>query len=84
VVKPGGHVVMTFSDRWFPTKAIELWSELHPFERMGLVLDYFRQAGGYDKLATHSSRGLPRPADDKYADQRSTADPVYAVRAERV
>ena len=32
---------MTFSDRWFPTKAIELWSELHPFERMGLVLDYF-------------------------------------------
>ena len=84
VVKPGGHVVMTFSDRWFPTKAIELWSELHPFERMGLVLDYFRQAEGYDKLATHSSRGLPRPADDKYADQRSTADPVYAVRAERV
>ena len=53
-------------------------------ERMGLVLDYFRQAGGYDKLATHSSRGLPRPADDKYADQRTTADPVFAVWAERV
>jgi hypothetical protein len=84
VVRPGGHVVMTFSDRWFPTKAIDLWSELHPFERMGLVLDYFRQAGGFDNLATYSSRGLPRPADDKYADQRSTADPVFAVWGERV
>lgn len=84
IVRPGGHVIMTFSDRWFPTKSIELWSELHPFERMGLVLEYFRQSGSFDKLATESSRGLPRPADDKYAEQRSTADPVFAVWAERV
>ena len=83
VTKPGGHVVMTFSDRWFPTKAIGLWSELHPFERMGLVLDYFRQSGSFEGLATQSSRGYPRPADDKYADQRSSADPVFAVWAKR-
>jgi hypothetical protein len=84
VVRPGGPVVMTFSDRWFPTKAIDLWSELHPFERMGLVLDYFRQSGRFSNLATESSRGLPRPADDKYAGQRATADPVFAVWGERV
>jgi hypothetical protein len=84
IVRPGGHVVMTFSDRWFPTKAIGLWSELHPFERMGLVLDYFRQSGSFSKLATESSRGLPRPADDKYAGQRASADPVFAVWGERI
>jgi SAM-dependent methyltransferase len=84
IVKPGGPVVMTFSDRWFPSKAIELWSELHPFERMGLVLDYFREAGGFGTLATESHRGLPRPADDKYAGQRSTADPVFAVWGTRM
>ena len=28
-LKPGGKFVVTFSDRWFPTKAIKLWSELH-------------------------------------------------------
>ena len=83
ITKPGGHVVMTFSDRWFPTKAIGLWSELHPFERVGLVLDYFRESGRYHNHATHSSRGYPRPGDDKYADQRVTADPVFAVWAER-
>ena len=84
VTKPGGPVVMTFSDRWFPTKAISLWGELHPFERMGLVLDYFRRSDCFDNMATQSSRGFPRPADDKYAEQRSSADPVFAVWARRL
>lgn len=79
VVQPGAHVVMTFSDRWFPTKAIALWLELHPFERMALVVDYFRKSGGFSALATESIRGLPRPVDDKYAKQLPFADPVFAV-----
>jgi SAM-dependent methyltransferase len=83
VVKPGGRVVMTYSDRWFPSKAIALWSELHAFERMALVVDYFRNSGGFDALATESVRGLPRPADDKYADQLAFADPLFAVWGRR-
>jgi len=35
VLKTGGASVITFSDRWFPPQSIRLWSELHPFERMG-------------------------------------------------
>jgi SAM-dependent methyltransferase len=84
VLKRGAPFTVTFSDRWFPTKAIELWTELHPFERLGLVVDYFRKAGGYTGLATESLRGLPRPADDKYADQLAQSDPVFAVRGRRV
>lgn len=84
VLKPGAPFVVTFSERWFPPKAIELWSELHPFERMGLVLQYFRRAGGYDGLATESLRGLPRPEDDKYAGQMAQSDPLYAVWGRRV
>jgi ubiquinone/menaquinone biosynthesis C-methylase UbiE len=79
VLKPGAPAVMTFSDRWFPTKVIELWTELHPFERMGLVLEYFRRAGGFRELHSESMRGLPRPADDKYAGQLLHSDPVFAV-----
>ncbi len=30
-------------------------------------------------LETCSLRGLPRPADDRYADQRGESDPVFAV-----
>ena len=77
-LRPGGTFVVTFSERWFPIKVIELWTQLHPFERLGLVLDYFRRAGFVD-LGTESVRGLPRPADDPYADRLAHSDPVYAV-----
>ena len=79
VLKPGGRFIITFSDRWFPPKVIQLWTELHPFERMALVLEYFRHSGQFCDLATESWRGWPRPADDKYAARRLLADPVFAV-----
>lgn len=79
LLKPGGQFVLTFSDRWFPTKCIYLWTELHPFERMGLVLSYFRAAGGFDQLGTESIRFYPRPEDDPHAQERAFSDPVFAV-----
>jgi SAM-dependent methyltransferase len=79
VLKPGGQFVLTFSDRWFPTKVIYLWTELHPFERMGLVLAYLRAAGGFEHLGTESIRYYPRPVDDPHAEERAFSDPVYAV-----
>jgi SAM-dependent methyltransferase len=83
VLKPGAPFTVTFSDRWFPTKVIDLWTELHAFERLGLVLDYFRKAGGFTDLATETLRGLPRPEDDKYSDQLAQSDPVFAIRGRR-
>jgi SAM-dependent methyltransferase len=78
VLKPGGVCVVTFSDRWFPTKAIRVWSELHAFERLGMVTSLF-QAAGFAEIVTETLRGLKRPEDDKYADQRAFADPLFAV-----
>lgn len=78
VLKPGGVCVVSFSDRWFPTKAIRVWSELHPFERLGLVTSLF-QGAGFVGLGTESLRGMKRPENDKYADQRACADPLFAV-----
>ncbi|WP_299878406.1 class I SAM-dependent methyltransferase [uncultured Cocleimonas sp.] len=79
VIKPGGKFVVTFSERWFPTKAITLWSQLHPFERMQLVLEYFSDSGLFSELNTYSKRGLPRPEDDQYFEEIKTSDPVYAI-----
>ena len=84
VLSPGGIAIMTFSNRWFPTKAIRLWEELHEFERAGLVLEYFHESGAYRDLNTFSLRGLPRPAEDKYAHRLGTSDPVHAVWARRL
>jgi SAM-dependent methyltransferase len=83
VLKPCGVCVIGFSNRWFPTKAIQLWEGIHEFERPGLILEYFLAAGGFTELETFSVRGLPRPANDKYADQMALSDPIYAVWGRR-
>jgi hypothetical protein len=74
---------MTFSNRWFPPKVVRIWEELHEFERIGLVCDYFLQAGTFTGLETITHRGWPRPADDKYFGTSPYADPVYAVIARK-
>lgn len=79
VLRPGGRFVTTFSNRWFPPKVIRVWEGMHEFERPGLVLEYFLRDGLFTDLETWSIRGLPRPADDKYADRHEDSDPVYAV-----
>jgi SAM-dependent methyltransferase len=79
VLRPGAPLAFTFSDRWFPPKVVRVWTELHPFERMGLVLAYFRQTGAFEGLGTETTRGWPRPEGDKYAQVMAYADPLYAV-----
>ena len=79
ILRPDGYFILTFSNRWFPTKAINIWKELHEFERMGLVLEYFIRSGGFKNLQTYSIRGLPRPHDDKYFPDLWYSDPIYAV-----
>jgi SAM-dependent methyltransferase len=83
VLKPGGRLIVTFSNRWFEPKTTRIWTELHEFERMGLVLDYFRRSGEFKELETYSVRGLTRPHDDKYFGQIPNADPIYAVWGQR-
>jgi SAM-dependent methyltransferase len=82
VLRPGGRFVATFANRWFPPKVIKVWQDVHEFERMGLVLEYFHQTG-FSRLETWSIRGLPRPRDDKYVSQMDASDPIYAVWGER-
>jgi SAM-dependent methyltransferase len=79
VLRSDGYFIATFSNRWFPTKAIKIWTELHEFERMGMVLEYFIRSGGFKNLQTYSLRGLPRPHDDKYYPDLRYSDPIYAV-----
>jgi len=79
VLRPGAPLLVTFSDRWFPPKAIRIWPHLHEFERLGLVSEYFRRTGRFQELETVSVRGLPRPVDDKYFPERIFSDPVFAM-----
>ena len=78
ILRPGGVFVATFSNRWFPSKAIRIWSELHEYERVGMVTQWLQQQNFVD-LHTFSSHGWPRPADDPHGDKTPYSDPVFAV-----
>ena len=78
VLKPGGMFVVIVSNRYFPSKVIKLWTELHPMERMAWVGTLIKQAG-FKKVETYVERGLKRPKDDRYADKLEESDPLFAT-----
>lgn len=83
VLKTAGIFTVSFSNRYFPTKVIKLWIDLHEFERMGYVLEIIRKVGGFRDLRTYSFRGFRRPYDDKYFGCTFISDPLYVVYAEK-
>lgn len=82
VLRRSGRVAITFSNRWFPTKAVSIWSELHEFERLGMVLQMIQSTGEFEGLETLSIRNFPRPENDTYS-HLPHADPVYMVTARK-
>jgi len=82
VLKKGGLFLVSFSNRWFPPKVVHIWSEIHEFERIGLVLELFRASGLYTELHSYSRRGLPRPKDDPHYEY-PLSDPVFMVKGKR-
>ena len=83
VLQAGGLFGVSFSNRWFPPKVTCLWTELHEFERMGLVLEYFLRSGAFQDLETVSIRNWWRPRDDRWASQLAASDPVYYVKGRK-
>ena len=68
VLKPGAQVIITFSNRCFPTKAVAAWQALDDTGHMRLVEQYLREAGNWREV--HS---LDRSS------RRMFSDPLYAV-----
>jgi SAM-dependent methyltransferase len=71
VLKAGAPVVITFSNRCFPTKAVAVWHQLDDRGHMRLVESYLEEAGTFRDI-----RGLDR------SPRRLFSDPLYAVIGE--
>lgn len=84
ILRRDGYYILTFSNRWFPPKVVHVWQEIHEFERMGLVLEYFIRSGRFKELQTYSVRGLPRPRDDRYFPDIGFSDPIFAVWGQKM
>ncbi len=68
VLKPGAPVVITFSNRCFPDKAVAIWHRLDDEGHLRLVEQYLEEAGNWRDV--HSVDRSPR---------RMFSDPLYAV-----
>lgn len=68
VLRPGGVVAVTFSNRCFPTKAVAIWHSTTDAQHGELVRSYLVAAGGFAEINI-SQRN------------RRGGDPLYAVTA---
>lgn len=78
VLTAGAPVVITFSNRCFPTKAVRGWLEQTDAGRCAVVVDYLRRAGGFTEPQV--SRRTPTPPEQGGS---YWGDPLYAVVARR-
>jgi SAM-dependent methyltransferase len=73
VLRAGGVLAITFSNRCFPTKAVSIWQALGEAGHGELIAEYLRQAGDWTEV--------------EFQDRSSRtpdADPLYAVIARTV
>jgi SAM-dependent methyltransferase len=73
VLRPGGIVVLTFSNRCFPTKVIRGWLGADDATRVAIVRAYLEQAGGFEPVS--AQRRTP---------EHAPGDPLYGVWARRL
>lgn len=66
VLKPGGTAIMSFSNRCFPTKVINIWLRTDDTEHVQIVANYFHFSGFSDIKAYDISPGR-------------NSDPMYVV-----
>ncbi|CAN8073591.1 unnamed protein product [Agarophyton chilense] len=71
VLRPGGESFMSFSNRCFPTKAIDMWFRTSDMEHVFIVGCYFHYSGAFERPRAHDLKpGL-----------FGLSDPMYVVRA---
>ena len=71
VLRPGGTIAITFSNRCFPTKAVQGWLALDDAERGELVVELLRRAG------------FDGPQGRLRTPATSSGDPLWAITARR-
>jgi len=74
VLRKGGKVIISQSNRCFPSKAISMWLQMNDRQHLELINGYLQYAGGFEE---------PRKAFDITASSpdKSYCDPMFIVEA---
>jgi SAM-dependent methyltransferase len=89
VLKPGCPLIVSYSNRCFPTKAVAIWQALDDSGHARLLTAYARQAGAFESAQTFDlspGKTLHGVGDDpalraKVANGQIYTDPLYVVVA---
>ena len=73
VLRPSGKVIISFTNRLFPTKAVDVWTRVGAKGRLWTVGAYLHFAGGFTDLEGHEL--VPETAAGR--------DPLHVVQARR-
>jgi Methyltransferase domain len=73
VLKPGGQLIVSQSNRCFPTKAINLWLHMSDREHLELIRGFLQYAGGFERVEAFDITA-------RVPDQ-ARHDPMFVVRA---
>ena len=75
VLRPGGKIIISQSNRCFPSKAISMWLKMNDRQHLELINGYFQYAGGFKaRKAFDITATVP---DNAYN------DPMFIVEAEK-
>eukprot|EP01122_Echinamoeba_exundans_P000928 TRINITY_DN10870_c0_g1_i1.p1 TRINITY_DN10870_c0_g1~~TRINITY_DN10870_c0_g1_i1.p1 ORF type:complete len:241 (+),score=27.23 TRINITY_DN10870_c0_g1_i1:2-724(+) len=66
VLKPGGLAIMSFSNRCFPTKVVNIWRESDDQEHVNIVGSYFHFTPGFDEPEAFDISPYPGKTDPMF------------------
>jgi len=72
VLKPGGRVLISQSNRYFPTKVIQIWMQTNDLQHIFIIGSYFHYAGKF--TAPQAEDISPNPG---------RSDPMYIISAKK-
>lgn len=76
VLRPGGKVIVSQSNRCFPSKAISMWLGMNDRQHLELINGYFQYAGGFkERKAYDITATVPK--------NEQPNDPMFVVVAEK-
>jgi SAM-dependent methyltransferase len=76
VLSPDAPLLVTFSNRCFPTKAVAIWQALDDVHHAQLIEHYLREAGNWTAIQTLDRSPAPGRSDPLFAVVAHCAGPV--------
>ena len=73
VLKPGGKVILSQSNRCFPSKAIAMWLAMNDRQHLELINGYFQYAGGFKERMAYDITAEGGPNEYR--------DPMFIIEA---